>query len=74
MTGVRPVWMPRIRALSDFHEKGAEAEIVFDGTGAILTGPYLPNGGKADVYLDGKLQKTVDVNSDEEQGKSSESV
>ena len=55
-------------------EKGAEASITFDGTGAILVGPYLPEGGKADVYLDGKLDRTVDVYPDEDHVKLSEAV
>jgi hypothetical protein len=55
-------------------EKGAEATIRFQGTGAILVGPYLPTGGKADVYLDGKLDQTVDVYPDEDSGKGGESV
>ncbi len=55
-------------------EKNAEATIEFEGTGAILCGPYLPNGGKADVYLDGKLSRTVDVYPDEDQGKGAEAV
>lgn len=54
--------------------KGAEAAIEFDGTGAILVGAYLPTGGKADVYLDGKLDRTVDVYPDEESRKGDESV
>lgn len=45
--------------------KGAEASISFEGTGAIVTGPYLTDGGKLDVYLDGKLVRTVDVYCDE---------
>lgn len=54
--------------------KGADVTIVFDGTGAILTGPYTSTGGKADVYLDGKLQRTVDANSDEEGPKGDEAI
>ena len=46
-------------------EKGAEASISFDGTGAIVIGPYLMDGGMIDVYLDGKLDRTLDVFSDE---------
>jgi hypothetical protein len=55
-------------------EKGAEAAIEFEGTGAIITGPYLPTGGKYDVYLDGKLHQTLDAYSDEKSGKGGESV
>lgn len=55
-------------------EKGAEASIDFAGTGAIVVGPYLPTGGKADVYLDGKLAATVDVYPDENSPKGGESV
>jgi hypothetical protein len=55
-------------------EKGAEASITFEGTGAIVVGPYLPAGGKADVYLDGKLDQTVDVYPDEDHVKLSEAV
>lgn len=55
-------------------EKGSEASISFEGTGAMVVGPYLPNGGKADVYLDGKLHSTVDVYPDENARKGNESV
>ena len=55
-------------------DKGAEASIDFSGTGAIVVGPYYVEGGKADVYLDGKLDRTVDVASDEKDGRSNESV
>jgi len=54
--------------------KGAEALIEFDGTGAIVVGPYFPTGGKADVYLDGALDRTVDVHPDEEARKRAEAV
>jgi ADP-ribosylglycohydrolase len=54
--------------------KGSEASIDFEGTGAILVGPYLPTGGKATVYLDGKLDRTVDVYPDESARKNGESV
>jgi hypothetical protein len=55
-------------------DKGAEASIRFRGTGAILVGPYLAEGGKADIYLDGKLHRTVDVCSDEKANKRDEAV
>lgn len=54
--------------------QGAEASIGFTGTGAIVRGPYLPDGGKADIFLDGKLSRTVDVCSDEEESKGGEDV
>ena len=54
--------------------KGAEATIQFRGTGAILVGPYMPTGGRADVYLDGKLDQTIDVYPDEDARKGGESV
>ena len=41
--------------------KGAEAGIEFTGTGAIVVGPYLASGGTAEVYVDGKLDRKVDV-------------
>ncbi|HZT33557.1 MAG TPA: ADP-ribosylglycohydrolase family protein [Bryobacteraceae bacterium] len=49
--------------------QGAEAAITFEGTGAIIAGSYLPSGGKYDVYLDGKLDRTLDAYSDEESTK-----
>jgi hypothetical protein len=55
-------------------EKNAEATITFEGTGAVLSGPYLPDGGKADVYLDGKLDRTIDVYPDEDRPKTGEAV
>jgi hypothetical protein len=55
-------------------EKGAEASIVFRGKGAILVGPFYPEGGKADVYLDGKLSRTVDTSSDERNSRNGEAV
>ncbi len=55
-------------------EKGAEASIEFQGTGFIVIGPYMPAGGTADVYLDGKLVKTVDVYPDEDSWKNGDSV
>jgi hypothetical protein len=54
--------------------RGAEASIQFDGTGVIIVGPYLPTGGKADVYLDGQLDRTLDVYPDETNTKANESV
>jgi hypothetical protein len=53
---------------------GATAEIAFEGTGFILTGSYLPDGGLADITLDGRKAATVDVYPDEDRPKGGESV
>ncbi|MFB3827600.1 MAG: ADP-ribosylglycohydrolase family protein [Bryobacteraceae bacterium] len=55
-------------------EKGAEAAISFEGTGAMVIGPYLLKGGTLDVYLDGKLDRTLDVYSDERSDRGTEAV
>jgi hypothetical protein len=55
-------------------EKGAEASISFEGTGAIVTGAYLLSGGKLEVYLDGKLDRTLDVFADERNNRAGEAV
>jgi len=55
-------------------EKGAEASISFEGTGAILVGAYLLSGGKLEVYLDGKLDRTLDVFADERNNRQGEAV
>ena len=41
--------------------RGDEAEIVFEGTGISLTGNWFKDGGKADVFVDGILHRTVDT-------------
>lgn len=55
-------------------QKGSEATIEFEGTGAIVSGYYLPSGGTADIFLDGELNRTVDVYPDEDAPKGWESV
>jgi hypothetical protein len=55
-------------------QAGAVAEVTFKGTGFILVGPYIPDGGIADIYLDGELVKTVDVYCDGDRSKRSESI
>lgn len=55
-------------------EKGATAEITFTGTGFIVTGPYLADGGFVEQWLDGKKVNNADVYSDEDEGKGGESV
>ena len=39
---------------------GSEAEVSFRGTGVILSGPFLPTGGQAEVFLDGESMGRVD--------------
>jgi hypothetical protein len=46
-------------------ERGAEASISFEGSGAIIAGPCLTSGGKLEVCLDGKLDRTLDLFADE---------
>lgn len=55
---------------------GAEASIEFEGSGFLLTGPYLDQreAGTAEIFLDGKLAATVDVSSDEDRDKGAESI
>ena len=66
-------WGPRHVVLTS-GRRGAEATIEFEGTGAIISGFYLPTGGKAEIYLDGELDRTVDVYPDEDRPKGWESV
>lgn len=39
---------------------GDELELTFNGTGIAILGNWVKYGGKADVYLDGKLHRTID--------------
>jgi hypothetical protein len=55
-------------------EAGAETSVSFEGTGVIVRGLYSPKGGQAEVYLDGKKDRVVDVYPDEDSTKSGESV
>lgn len=41
--------------------KGDEIEIHFSGTGISVTGNWYRDGGKADVWLDGSLHRTIDT-------------
>ena len=54
--------------------KGASASIEFEGTGAIIAGTYLTNGGKLQVFVDGKPDRTLDVYSDEKGNRGGEAV
>lgn len=42
-------------------EPGDEAEITFTGTGIAITGNWFKDGGKADVYVDGNLHRSIDT-------------
>jgi len=42
-------------------EAGAEVIFTFNGTGVVITGDWKEDGGKADVYVDGKLHRTIDT-------------
>ena len=55
-------------------QKGAEALIEFEGTGAIITASFMPTGGQADIYLDGELTGTVDAYPDEDSFKRSHAL
>jgi len=40
---------------------GSEIEFKFNGSGISLTGDWVKDGGIADIYLDGKLHRTIDT-------------
>lgn len=42
-------------------KKGSECTIKFEGTGFLLMGHWDQDGGKADIYLDGKKVQTIDT-------------
>ncbi len=68
-------WVEDSKSKTKFSDtKGATAEIEFEGTGFIMVGPYLPDGGFAEVELDGKKLNNVDVYPDEDSAKGGESV
>jgi hypothetical protein len=39
---------------------GDEAQFSFEGTGVSIVGNWLKDGGKADVFVDGQLKRTID--------------
>ncbi|MBL0307986.1 MAG: ADP-ribosylglycohydrolase family protein [Chitinophagaceae bacterium] len=41
--------------------KGDELEFEFNGTGISLMGNWVKDGGKADIYLDGKYHRSIDT-------------
>jgi lysozyme len=46
-------------AVSDV--RGAEAEVSFSGTGLVLRAVRGPSGGRARIWIDGKLVRTIDL-------------
>jgi len=42
-------------------KKGDVVEFTFDGTGVSLTGTWNKKGGKADIYIDDKFDRTIDT-------------
>ncbi len=54
--------------------KGASAEVTFEGTGIVLTGPFLTTCGKARVSVDGRGEKVTDCYPDEPHKKSNDSM
>jgi hypothetical protein len=52
----------QVRKQSMFAEKaGEELEIAFSGTGISIEGNWYKDGGKADIYLDGNLHRSIDT-------------
>jgi hypothetical protein len=43
------------------NHKGDVLELEFTGTGISLMGNWVKDGGKADIYLDGKLHRSIDT-------------
>ena len=52
----------QVRKQSMYAEKaGDDLEIDFSGTGISIEGNWYKDGGKADIYVDGKLHRTIDT-------------
>lgn len=62
------------RHLRTSSEKGAEAVVTFEGTGVVVSGPFLPTCGKAEFVLDGKAPKVSDCYPDEGNRKLNDSM
>jgi hypothetical protein len=66
---IRGNWISKFnpgKKSEDFHaimsaKAGDEMELRFNGTGVSVTGDWVKDGGKADIYLDGKLNRTIDT-------------
>jgi hypothetical protein len=51
---------PRDHAMTT-GKAGSEIEFKFNGSGISITGDWVKDGGIADIYLDGKLHRTIDT-------------
>jgi len=49
------------RKIKSSNKKGAEATFKFKGTGVMISGQWNKDHGLADVYVDGKLDRTIDA-------------
>jgi hypothetical protein len=55
-------WDKQVVKQSMFAEfSGDELEIAFNGTGISLVGNWFKDGGKADIYVDGVLHRSIDT-------------
>jgi hypothetical protein len=51
-----------VQKVSQYAEKkGESVEFTFSGTGVSLTGSWTKEGGKADIFVDGILDRTIDT-------------
>jgi len=51
----------KVRQAMVAEKPGDELEFTFTGTGVSLVGNWYRDGGKADVYVDGKLHRSIDT-------------
>jgi hypothetical protein len=49
------------RVMLHTDKPGAHIQFTFNGTGVVLLGDWAQDGGKADIYLDGKLHRNIDT-------------
>jgi hypothetical protein len=55
-------WDGKVMKQALYSDKaGDELELNFEGTAISLTGNWVRDGGKADIYLDGKLHRSIDT-------------
>lgn len=62
------------RSLRTSAEKGAEAIVAFEGTGVVVSGPFLPTCGKAEFLLDNRPPKVSDCYPGEDRRKVNDSM